>query len=62
MTTFERLLCTRRFFIGLCLDFAFARKMACDGTDMGSGSVGLSKPPSREFRLKYLTNPYTINK
>ena len=28
----------------------------------GSGPVGLSKPPSHEFRLKYLSNPYIINK
>ena len=40
----------------------YARKMACDGTDMGSGPAGLSKPPSREFRYKYLSNPYTISK
>ena len=29
---------------------------------MGSGPVGLNKPLSREFCLKYLSNPYTINK
>ena len=30
--------------------------------NMGSGPVGLSKPPSREFHLKYLSNSYKINK
>ena len=40
----------------------FARKMACDGIRVANGPVGLSKPLSREFCLKYLSNPYTINK
>ena len=35
-----------------------ARKMACDGIRVvaQSGPVGLSKPLSREFRLKYSYN------
>ena len=37
--------------------------MACGwntGIMIMSGPVGLSKLPSHEFRLKYLSNPYTI--
>ena len=43
------------------LGFGFLRVRWSDGT-MGSGPVGLSKPLSRRFRLKYLSNPYTISK
>ena len=45
--TFERLLCkciSRGFFIRLTLDFAFCTYN--DGIAMGSGPVGLGKPPS----------------
>ena len=28
----------------------------------GHSPVALSKPPSRELRLKYFSNPYTTNK
>ena len=47
--TFERLLCkciSQGFFIGLTLDFAFCAYN--DGIAMGSGPVGLDKPPSQE--------------
>ena len=37
-------------------------EVACDGIQVVSYPVGLGKPPSCKFHLKYLSNPYTINK
>ena len=40
----------------------FACKMDCDGIRVVAQWGLISKPLSHEFRLKYLSNPYTIDK
>ena len=40
----------------------YVHKMDCDGIWVMAQWGLISKPLSRKFRLKYLSNPYTIDK
>ena len=55
--------CVREYHVDPLSDFTwtslYTHKMTCWNT--GSSPVGLGKPPSYDFCLKYLSNPYTIN-